>query len=117
MIGGGALSGIGASLSAQLACLGATFCYALAGVYGRRFRAWDIGPLDVATGQLVAGTLLILPVALFVDAPWRLALPSAPTLFAIGGLALLSTTVAYFLYFRLIARAGDRKSTRLNSSH
>src|SRR3546814_9086939 len=107
MIGGGALSGCGASLSAQLACLGATFCDALAGVYGRRFRAWDIGPLDVATGQLVAGTLLILPVALFVDAPWRLALPSAPTLFAIGGLALLSTTVPYL----------DRKSTRLNSSH
>ncbi|MGH6632118.1 MAG: DMT family transporter, partial [Sphingopyxis sp.] len=106
MIGGGALSGIGASLSAQLACLGATFCYALAGVYGRRFRAWGVGPLDVATGQLLAGALLILPVALFVDAPWRLALPGTATLFAIGGLALLSTTVAYFLYFSLIARAG-----------
>jgi drug/metabolite transporter (DMT)-like permease len=106
MIGGGALSGIGSSLSAQLACLGATFCYALAGVYGRRFRSWDVGPLDVATGQLVAGTLLILPVALFVDAPWQLVFPGTTTLLAVGGLALLSTTVAYFLYFSLIARAG-----------
>ncbi|MBO9697611.1 MAG: DMT family transporter [Sphingopyxis sp.] len=106
MIGGGALSGIGTSLSAQLACLGATFCYALAGVYGRRFRTWGVGPLDVATGQLIAGALLILPVALFVDAPWRLPLPGTNILFAIGGLALLSTTVAYFLYFSLIARAG-----------
>jgi drug/metabolite transporter (DMT)-like permease len=106
MIGGGALSGIGSSLSAQLACLGATFCYALAGVYGRRFRSWGVGPLDVATGQLVAGTLLILPVALFVDAPWQLVVPGTTTLLAVGGLALLSTTVAYFLYFSLIARAG-----------
>ena len=106
MIGGAALSGIGTNLSAQLACLGATLCYALAGVYGRRFRAWGVGPLDVATGQLIAGTLLILPVALFVDAPWRLALPGTTTLLAIGGLALFSTTVAYFLYFSLIARAG-----------
>jgi drug/metabolite transporter (DMT)-like permease len=106
MIGGAALSGIGTNLSAQLACLGATLCYALAGVYGRRFRTWGVGPLDVATGQLIAGTLLILPVALFVDAPWRLALPGTTTLLAIGGLALFSTTVAYFLYFSLIARAG-----------
>lgn len=106
MIGGGALSGSGASLPAQLACLGATFCYAFAGVYGRRFRAWGVGPLDVATGQLVAGAILILPVALLIDAPWRLALPGTTTLLAIAGLALLSTTVAYFLYFSLIARAG-----------
>ena len=106
MIGGAALSGIGTNLSAQLACLGATLCYALAGVYGRRFRAWGVGPLDVATGQLIAGTLLILPVALFVDAPWQLPLPGTTTLLAIGGLALFSTTVAYFLYFSLIARAG-----------
>lgn len=106
MIGGGALSGIGASLPAQLACLGATFCYALAGVYGRRFRAWGVGPLEVATGQLVGGALLILPVALLIDAPWRLAVPGTMALLAIAGLALFSTTVAYFLYFRLIERAG-----------
>ena len=106
MIGGGAVSGVGASLPAQLACLGATFCYALAGVYGRRFRAWGVGPLDVATGQLVAGAILILPIALLVDAPWQLSLPGTATLLAIAGLALLSTTVAYFLYFSLIARAG-----------
>src|SRR3546814_3545141 len=72
--------------------------------YEMRISDWSS---DVCSSDLlVAGTLLILPVALFVDAPWRLALPSAPTLFAIGGLALLSTTVAYFLYFSLIARAG-----------
>ena len=47
-----------------------------------------------------------LATALFVDAPWRLALPGTTTLLAIGGLALFSTTVAYFLYFSLIARAG-----------
>ncbi|WP_439567702.1 DMT family transporter [Sphingopyxis sp.] len=106
MIGGGAISGLGASLPAQLACLGATFCYALAGVYGRRFRAWGAGPFEVATGQLIAGATLILPVALLIDRPWQLALPGTTTLLAIGGLALFSTTVAYFLYFSLIARAG-----------
>lgn len=106
MIGGTPLSAIGSSLPAQLACLAATLCYAIAGVYGRRFRAWDVAPLQVATGQLVAGTILILPVALFVETPWRLAMPGTSTLLAIAGLALLSTTVAYFLYFSLIARAG-----------
>lgn len=106
MIGGTPLSAIGSSLPAQLACLGATLCYALAGVYGRRFRAWNVAPFEVATGQLVAGTVLILPVALIVEAPWQLALPGTTTLLAIAGLAILSTTFAYFLYFSLIARAG-----------
>ncbi|WP_332818542.1 DMT family transporter [Sphingopyxis sp.] len=106
MIGGDALDWRGGTMLAQLACLGATLCYALAGVYGRRFRAWGVRPLEVATGQLIAATLLILPLALFVETPWHLPVPGMRTLFAVAGLAILSTTVAYFLYFSLIERAG-----------
>ncbi len=43
----------------QIACLGAALSYAFAGIYGRRFKAMGIAPLDAAAGQLTASTMLI----------------------------------------------------------
>lgn len=91
----------------QLACLGAGFSYALAGVYGRRFQATAVSPLQAASGQVTASTVLILPIMLIVDQPWQLpGLPSATVWAALAGLALLSTALAYLLYFRILAFAG-----------
>jgi drug/metabolite transporter (DMT)-like permease len=107
MIGGDLLLDLGgAGLVAQLACLAATFAYALAGVHARRFRAMGVPPITVSAGQLVAGTLVTLPLALAIEQPWRLPLPSPEVIGAILGLATFSTALAYILYFRLIARAG-----------
>jgi drug/metabolite transporter (DMT)-like permease len=49
---------------------------------------------------------MLLPVALAVDRPWALPMPSAASIGAILGLALASTSVAYILYFRLLASSG-----------
>lgn len=89
-------------LLAVAAMLAATFSYALAGLWGRRFRALDIPPLVAAAGQTTASTLLLLPAVLFVPIP----APGAMTVAALAGLALLSTALAYWLYFRLLAAAG-----------
>lgn len=101
MAGGGA-----GALPAVLACLGAALCYALAGVWGRRFRAMGLAPLQAAFGQVTAAALLLLPVWALVDRPWELALPGLPVLAAVLGIAVLSTGLAYALYFRLLATAG-----------
>ncbi len=94
-------------IAGQLACLGAALSYALAGVYGRRFSRMGVAPLDAAAGQVTASAMLILPIMLMVDRPWELpALPSLPTWSALMGLALLSTALAYVLYFRILAVAG-----------
>ena len=91
----------------ELACLGAALSYAFAGIYGRRFRAMGIAPLEAAAGQVTASTVLILPIMLAVDQPWTLpALPSPTIWAALAGLALLSTALAYVLYFRILAAAG-----------
>lgn len=97
---------LGLPLVPQLACLAAAVSYALAGVYGRRFRALGVPPLATATGQLVASSLLLWPLALLLDRPWALPPPSAGTLLALLALALLSTALAYLVYFRLLASAG-----------
>jgi drug/metabolite transporter (DMT)-like permease len=45
-------------------------------------------------------------VVLIVDRPWHLTWPGAVPMAAILGLALLSTALAYLIYFRLLASAG-----------
>ena len=95
------------SMAGQLACLGAALSYAFAGVYGRRFRTMGVAPLDAAAGQVTASAMLILPIMLMVDRPWSIGvLPTAITWSALAGLALLSTALAYVLYFRILAVAG-----------
>lgn len=91
----------------QLACLGAAFAYAFAGVYGSHFGKMGVAPLEAAAGQVTASTMLILPIMLLVDRPWMLtARPGTTTWAALAGLALLSTALAYVLYFRILAAAG-----------
>lgn len=91
----------------QLACLGAALSYAFAGVYGRRFGKMGIAPLEAAAGQVTASAMLIVPIMLMIDRPWLLPVPpSATTWAALAGLGLLSTALAYVLYFRILAVAG-----------
>jgi len=91
----------------QLACLAAALSYAFAGVFGRRFRVHGVAPIEAAAGQVTASTVLILPIMLLVDRPWTLAAaPSLTVWAALAGLALLSTALAYILYFRILAAAG-----------
>lgn len=82
----------------------AAICYGFAGTFGKRFR--DIAAPVTATGQLTASSLMMLPVALLIDQPWSLPLPSTQAIFAILGLALLSTAFAYLLFFRILTLAG-----------
>ena len=106
LIGPAALKG-GSTLWGQAACLAAALSYAFAGVYGRRFRRMGIAPTEAAAGQVTASAVLILPIMLLVDQPWLLpALPSLTVCLALVGLALLSTALAYVLYFRILEAAG-----------
>ena len=106
LIGPEALDGFGNGLFGQIAIILAAVLYASASIYGRRFSKQDIPPLVVATGQVSAGNVLLLPMVLLVDKPWQLAAPSALSWAAIGSLGVISTGVAYLLYFRVLASAG-----------
>ena len=103
LIGPAALAGLGVAGWAQLAVLAAAVSYACAGIYGRRFRA--LPAIVPAAGMLTASALMTLPLALIVDRPWTLD-PTGLALAAVAGLALLSTALAYLIYFRVLAVAG-----------
>ena len=104
LMGPEALAGLGSAGLAQLAILGAAASYAGASLYGRRFR--HLPPMVPAAGMLGASTLLVLPVALVLDRPWSLA-PGLEVMTAVAGLALASTALAYYLYFRILTAAGS----------
>ncbi|MFH1804001.1 MAG: DMT family transporter [Pseudomonadota bacterium] len=95
-----------ANLAGSLAVLAAALSYGCAGVFGRRFR--DVPPLITAAGQVSASTLMLIPLCLLVDAPWRLPMPGMATIFAVFGIAAFSTALAYVIYFRILQRAGAR---------
>ncbi len=105
LIGPDALSGLGqGDLMGEGACLLAALTYGLAGIYGRRFKG--VPPLKVATGQITASTVILLPIAAAFDRPWTLPVPDPQVWAAFIGIALLSTALAYMLYFRILATAG-----------
>jgi drug/metabolite transporter (DMT)-like permease len=107
LIGPAAFAPPNDSLWGELACLGAALSYAFAGIYGRRFRTMGVAPLDAAAGQVTASSLLILPIMLSVEQPWNNdVLPTITVWAALAALALLSTALAYVLYFRILAAAG-----------
>lgn len=110
MIGSDFVRDIGGEVAAQVACLVATLCYALAGVYGRRFKAMGISPVMVSTGQLTAAAIVMLPLVLVFEQPWAAPAPPAQAWASLVGLALICTSFAYILYFHLIASAGATNS-------
>jgi drug/metabolite transporter (DMT)-like permease len=106
MVGPALLSGVAASGLAQVAVVGAALSYAFAGVFGRRFRRMQVPPLATAAGQVTASSLMLLPIAFFFERPWLLPFPDLPVWGAVLGIAVLSTALAYVLYFRILATAG-----------
>ena len=92
------------SLISQLAIIAASVSYGFASVFGRRFA--NIPPLVTAAGQTAGSSLILFPVMLAVDMPWRLPSPSLGIWLAIIGLAILCTSLAYILYFTILKRSG-----------
>lgn len=90
---------VGASLLAAL-------CYALGGVYAKRTFP-GIPPLTLGIGQQAGAAAILLPLAA-AGLPGEP--PSLTVVLCVLGLALLSTAVAYLLYFHLIASVGPTKT-------
>ncbi|MEK9645978.1 MAG: DMT family transporter [Alphaproteobacteria bacterium] len=111
LLGADLLEGLGSAVVAQLAVLGAAFAFGFGAIYGRTFRARGLTPTATATGQLIASSVILVPVVLLVDAPWVLPAPGIDTVAALIGLASVSTAFAYLLYFRILDTAGATNLT------
>lgn len=108
IVGTEAMAGFGADLAAQLALVAASLCYGGAALFGRHFKGLD--PIMPAAGSLLCGAALLIPLSLAVDRPWTLA-PSGASIQALLALSVVSTALAFVIYFRLIARLGSVATT------
>ena len=100
----GMRSGASAHLAAWaiLACLGATFSYAVAASFTARYLN-GIPPLVTATGSQIGAALGLALPALWL---WPAQMPSAGAWGAALALGIFCTGIAYVLYFRLIEHMG-----------
>ena len=89
----------------QIAIIGGTISYALAGVWARKMLS-DLTPQMAAAGMLTAASLMTIPAALIFEGPVSLNL-MPQTWAAIAYYALIATALAYLLYYRVLAMAGS----------
>ena len=92
----------------EVASVGAAACYGLAFAYTRRHLS-SLPPIVGATGQLVAGAVLLLPAAVYTSVRDGLELTPRRAL-AVGLLGMLGTGIAYILSYRLIADVGPTRA-------
>ena len=105
MFGSPTLGG-GEDALAQIAVLGAALSYAVAGVFGRRFKEMGVNPIITAAGQVTASSVILAPTAFYIDGPLDFVALGMDSWAAIVGLAVLSTAAAYVLYFKILEAAG-----------
>jgi drug/metabolite transporter (DMT)-like permease len=108
IVGVQALAGLGVQLTAEIASVTATICYAGGAIFSRGFGGLD--PMAPAAGSLLCGAAILVPASLVMDRPWTLA-PSTGSLLALVGLAVFSTALAFVIYFRLITTLGSIGTT------
>src|ERR1700730_3932988 len=108
IVGVQALNGLGEQLTAEIATVVATICYAGGAIFSRGFKGLD--PMAPAAGSLLCGAAILVPASLMLDRPWTLA-PSASSILALLALAVFSTAFAFVIYFRLIQTLGSVGTT------
>jgi drug/metabolite transporter (DMT)-like permease len=91
---------------AVLAGLSAAVLYGISANYAKS-QLSDIDPFVIATGSLIAATVLLVPLALLY---WPATPPSPVSWVSAVLLGVICTGIAYILYFRLLNRIGPSKT-------
>lgn len=93
-------------LPSILACVLATACYGLCGVYIKK-RAADMAPKAMAAGsQFMAGIIILPLAAVFPPAH----VPDPTVLATLATFALLCSAIAYLIYYKLMSELGPTKA-------
>jgi drug/metabolite transporter (DMT)-like permease len=98
-------AGVEATIWGLLAALTAAASYAGALVYAQQ-KLRGLPPLVGPTAQLTTATVFLIPVALVIERPYALPMPSWSATGALLLLTVLSTALAFVLYYRLMESTG-----------
>jgi len=110
LIGPESLLDIGPTMTidtmAQLAIMGAAMSYGFASVFGRRFKAMGVTPLNTVVGQVTSASIILLPIAVIFEQPHLLTNPSLHIWLSMLCLGMFCTALGYILFFRILASSG-----------
>jgi drug/metabolite transporter (DMT)-like permease len=87
-------------------CLLATMCYGLAGVYMKK-KAANIPSMGIAGMAQIFGGAVVFPTVFLSDKAFNFTLPATINLLC---LAILCTSIAYLLYYKLVKDVGPTKA-------
>jgi drug/metabolite transporter (DMT)-like permease len=88
-----------------LLCLGGALSYGFSALWGRR-RMKGVPPLTSAFCQTVSSSAILLVMMIAIDRPWTFSMPSAPVWLSLVGLGIFATSIAYLVFYRILARSG-----------
>src|SRR6185295_2444693 len=88
-----------------LFCLGASLCYGISALLGRRMLQ-NSPPLATTTFQMLVSSVMLAILSFALEQPWRLPMPGMTTVLSILGLAVFSTALAYLVFFQVLQRSG-----------
>ena len=91
---------------AVLAGIVAAVFYGYGGNYAKKYLS-GINPLAIATGSMIAASIILFPIAVYL---WPSEMPSLRSWIAVIIMGIASTGIAYILYFRLIRNVGPAKA-------
>jgi drug/metabolite transporter (DMT)-like permease len=104
VIGFGALDGLGRGFVSQLVIMSATFGYATATLFGRRFTGFS--PVAAAAATITCSTILMAILAFAVEQPFAID-PSMRSMAATAASGMLCNGLGVTIYFRLIRTLGS----------
>lgn len=104
VIGFGALEGLGNNFVGQIVIMSATFGYATATLFGRRFTR--LSPFAAAASTITCSAVLMTLLAFAVEQPLTID-PSARSMIATAASGILCNGLGVTIYFRLIRTLGS----------
>ena len=98
------MSDMSNSVLGQSAILVAAISYAFSALVGKKLRS--INPILAAAGMLTASSIFFLPIVLMIENPFLIEI-NQQTIISLLGLSILSTAIAYIIFYKLIASIGS----------
>jgi len=103
VFGENAISSINGNIWAQLAVIGAGFCYTISGVIVSRVRGASAD--SVSASIFICASVIVFPLWMILEQPWSLHFETE-SLLALTHLGLVSTGMAFLMRYYIILRAG-----------
>ena len=103
VFGENAISSINGNIWAQLAVIGAGFCYTISGVIVSRVRGASAD--SVSASIFICSSVIVFPLWMILEQPWSLYF-ATESLLALTHLGLVSTGMAFLMRYYIILRAG-----------